>query len=278
MTIFKKMHGLGNDFVILDIRESAAPDQSKIRQLADRRRGIGCDQVLTMGKAENPKADLFMRIYNPDGSEAGACGNGARCVARLFMEESGRDTCVIETKRGLLPSRLIPDTTGTDGPLVEVDMGAPFLNWKDIPLAEERDTLHLGVMGGPLSDPVAVSMGNPHTVFFIEDAESFAVEEFGPQVECHVLFPERTNVEFAQILSRDQIRVRVWERGTGLTEACGSGACATMVAAARRGLTGRKAEIILDGGILSLEWRPGDDHVLMTGPAVHVYQGRLAAA
>jgi diaminopimelate epimerase len=269
---FRKMHGLGNDFVILDIRNGDAPGKDAVKQLADRRRGIGCDQVLTIGKPKDPKADLFMRIYNPDGSEAGACGNGTRCVARLFMEEAKRDACIVETQRGLLACRM----TG-DG-LVEADMGAPRLDWKDIPLAEERDTLHLGMMGGPLPDPVAVNMGNPHAVFFVNDVEKFDVATLGPQVERHVLFPERTNVEFAQVLSPHKIRVRVWERGTGITEACGSGACATMVAASRRGLTGRKAEIVLDGGSLHLEWRPGDDHVLMTGPAVHVYQGRLETA
>ena len=267
---FRKMHGLGNDFAILDVRDGNAPDKAAIRALADRRRGVGCDQVLTIEKPKSNGADLFMRIYNPDGSEAGACGNGTRCVARLFMDVEGKNACVIETKAGLLAC----NDAGGD---VQVDMGKPRLGWKDIPLAEERDTLHLGVMGGPLPDPVAVSMGNPHAVFFVDDVESFDVATLGPQVERNVLFPERTNVEFAQVLGRDRIRVRVWERGTGITQACGSGACATIVAAVRRGLSGRQVEIVLDGGTLHLEWRASDDHVLMTGPAVSVYEGRLTA-
>jgi diaminopimelate epimerase len=264
---FRKMHGLGNDFAILDVRDGGAPDKAAIRALADRRRGVGCDQVLTIGRPGKAGADLFMRIYNPDGSEAGACGNGTRCVARLFMDMEKKSSCVVETKAGLLACN---DAGGN----VRVDMGKPGLGWKDIPLAEERDTLHLGIMDGPLPDPAAVSMGNPHTVFFVENVETFDVATLGPQVERHVLFPERTNVEFAQVLNPEKIRVRVWERGTGITQACGSGACATIVAAARRGLSGRKAEIVLDGGSLQLEWRD-DDHVLMTGPAVYVFEGRL---
>ncbi|HEY8191021.1 MAG TPA: diaminopimelate epimerase, partial [Alphaproteobacteria bacterium] len=223
---------------------------------------------------EPPKdkaADLFMRIYNPDGSEAGACGNGTRCVAHLWMAQNGRKDCEIQTMAGLLQCRMAPHD------MVQVDMGVPRQDWRDIPLAEDRDTLHLGVgpEGSALHDPVAVNVGNPHAVFFVDDVKKVDVEGLGPQVENHVLFPQRTNVEFAQVMASDKIRVRVWERGTGVTQACGSGACATMVAAARRGLTGRKAEIVLDGGSLFLEWRTEDDHVLMTGPAAYVFEGTI---
>lgn len=265
MTIqFRKMHGLGNDFVIV---QGGMNDAALVRRIADRRHGVGCDQVLTMEPAQKPEADLFMRIYNPDGSEAQACGNGTRCVARLWMNDHGRDECVIETVAGLLYCRAADDN------MVTVDMGKPRLGWQDIPLAEERDTLHLGVMSGPLHDPVAVNMGNPHTVFFVDDVKAVDLAGLGPQVERHVLFPQRTNVEFAQIMAHDQMRLRVWERGTGITQACGSGACAAMVAAVRRGLTGRAAEIVLDGGSLFIEWRAADDHVLMTGPAAFVFDG-----
>lgn len=265
---FRKMHGLGNDFVVLDLRGGGSVAAAEIKLLADRRRGIGCDQVLIVEAPKSRDADVFMRIYNPDGSEAGACGNGTRCVAKLFMDESGASACVVETISGLLPSKMV------EGGLVQVDMGRPRLEWQDIPLAEPRDTLHLGVMGGPLNDPVAVNMGNPHTVFFVQDAEGVDLAHLGPQVERHVLFPQKTNVEFAEVKASDKIRVRVWERGTGITQACGSGACATIVAAARRGLSSRKAEIVLDGGSLFLEWRAADDHVLMTGPAIDVFTGQ----
>ncbi len=269
---FRKMHGLGNDFVVIDATNETInivePDR---RRIADRRYGVGCDQLIIMEPPKDKAADLFMRIYNPDGSEAGACGNGTRCVAHLWMAQNGRKDCVIQTMAGLLQCRMAPRD------MVQVDMGVPRQGWRDIPLAEERDTLHLGVgpEGSALHDPVAVNVGNPHAVFFVDDVKKVDVEGLGPQVENHVLFPQRTNVEFAQVMAQDKIRVRVWERGTGVTQACGSGACATMVAAARRGLTGRKAEIVLDGGSLFLEWRMEDDHVLMTGSAAYVFEGQI---
>lgn len=268
---FRKMHGLGNDFVVVTADKPEAFTADQVRQVADRRTGIGCDQLLVIEPAQSPGADLFMRIYNPDGSQAQACGNGTRCVAHLWMAENGADACTIETVAGLLACKRAAND------MVEVDMGVPRLDWQDIPLAEEKDTLHLGVMSGDLTDPVAVNVGNPHTVFFVENADRVDVTGLGSQVERHVLFPERTNVEFAQVLGPDKIRVRVWERGTGLTQACGSGACATMVAAVRRGLTGRKAEIVLDGGSLFLEWRE-DDHVMMTGPVAYSFKGTLGAS
>lgn len=265
---FLKMHGLGNDFVIL---QGPGPNADAIRNICDRRYGIGCDQLLTVTRAQNPAADIFMHIYNPDGSTAQACGNGTRCVAHMWMRDNNRTDCVIETVAGLLACKMV------DNDMVQVDMGVPRLDWKDIPLAEERNTLHLGVMSGPLHDPVAVNVGNPHTVFFVDDVRKIDLATLGPQVERHVLFPERTNVEFAQILPDNKIRVRVWERGTGITQACGSGACATIVAAVRRGLTARQAEIILDGGSLFLTWRAEDNHILMTGPAAYSFKGEFFA-
>lgn len=274
-TNFIKMHGLGNDFAVIDLtKDGGTVTAEQAQQIADRRRGVGCDQVLVMEKPENPKADVFMRIYNPDGSEAGACGNGTRCVASLYMQQNNLQQCVVETVSGLLPSKII------EGNLIQVDMGEPRTRWQDIPLSQECDTLNLGILHGrqTMTEPVAVNVGNPHTIFFVDDVAKVDVEKLGPEVENHVLFPERTNVEFAQVLSPEKIRVRVWERGTGVTQACGSGACATIVAAARRGLTGRKAEIILDGGSLFMEWRSEDNRILMTGPATHVYQGIFNAA
>lgn len=273
-TSFIKMHGLGNDFAVIDVTAGGAVTPDMARKIADRRRGVGCDQVLVMEKPMNPKANIFMRIYNPDGSEAQACGNGTRCVASLYMSRNNLSECIIETVAGLLPSRIV------DGGLIQVDMGVPRTKWQEIPLSQECDTLNLGIMHGrqTMNDPVAVNVGNPHTIFFVDDVMKVELEKLGPEVENHVLFPERTNVEFAQILSPEKIRVRVWERGTGVTQACGSGACATIVAAARRGLTGRKAEIVLDGGSLFMEWRSEDSHILMTGPATRVYEGVLRAA
>lgn len=270
---FRKMHGLGNDFVVLDVRDgkmTVGPDLA--RTLADRRRGIGCDQVMVMEPSKTPGTDIFMRIYNPDGSEAGACGNGTRCVAKVLMDESGKGMCVIETVSGILPAHM------ADGGLVTVDMGAPRTAWNEIPLSEERDTLHLGIGDGDtLSDPVAINMGNPHCVFFVNNVEDLSIEHLGPSVERHAMFPQRTNVEFAQVISPNKIRMRVWERGTGVTQACGSGACATAAAALRRGLIGRDVEVVLDGGSLFFHIREDDGHILMTGAATDVFAGEMAA-
>lgn len=270
-TSFIKMHGLGNDFVVIDVTGGGSVTPEHARKIADRRRGVGCDQVLVMEKPQNPKADVFMRIYNADGSEAQACGNGSRCVASLYMAQNNLKECVLETVVGLLPSRIV------EGGLIQVDMGVPRTKWDEIPLSQACDTLNLGIIHSreTMTDPVAVNVGNPHAIFFVDDVMKVELEKLGPEVENHVLFPERTNVEFAQVLSPEKVRVRVWERGTGVTQACGSGACATIVAAARRGLTGRKAEIILDGGSLFMEWRAEDSHILMTGPASFVFKGEL---
>ncbi|MBT5299000.1 MAG: diaminopimelate epimerase [Rhodospirillaceae bacterium] len=266
---FTKMHGLGNDFVIVDGRDGdLAIGGTQARAIGDRRRGVGFDQLLILEPAKDAAADLFMRILNPDGSEAEACGNGTRCVAARVMDELGRDTLNIETVAGVLAT-----TTGADG-LVTVDMGPANLEWRQIPLAVEADTLHLDIENGPLRDPVAVNIGNPHMVFFVDDADAIDVAGLGPALESHPLYPERTNVEICSLSGPDQLRMRVWERGAGITQACGSGACAAGVAAARRGLTGRRVEIVLDGGPLSIEWRE-DGRVLMTGPVATSFEGTL---
>jgi diaminopimelate epimerase len=269
MTPFTKMHGLGNDFVVLDLRDGArAPDADAARAIADRRRGIGCDQVVLIESSDKAGVDARLRFLNPDGSESAACGNGARCVAARLMQEAGRDRLAIETLGGRLEA-----TAAGDG-LYTVDMGPAYLDWRGIPLANEADTLRLDIALGPLEGPVAVGMGNPHCVFFVDDAEDIELATFGPQLEHHPLFPERTNVEVATIVDEGRIRARVWERGTGITLACGSGACATLVAAHRRGLTGRAAELMMDGGSLTVEWRD-DGHVLLTGPVAVSFTGTL---
>lgn len=269
---FLKMHGLGNDFVVLDVRSSGlALSEQAVRAIADRNRGVGCDQLIVIEPARNAISDAWMTIYNPDGSESGACGNATRCVAWLLMNQSGRDKVVIETKAGLLDGEARGDR------LVAVDMGPARLDWREIPLAEAVDTLHLGIGAGPLHDPVGVSMGNPHAVFFVDDVAAVDLASVGPVLEHNPLFPERANIEIVQVLSPEKLRMRVWERGAGITQACGTGACATLVAAARRGLTGRKAEVVLDGGVLTVEWLP-DDHVLMTGPVAQTFAGKLDAS
>lgn len=268
MIKFIKMHGLGNDFVIIDGRgdlPSLTSDQ--IRHIADRRRGVGCDQLIMLEPPKQPETDLFMRIYNPDGSESGACGNATRCVADIIMAEKGADAAVIQTAPGLLYC------TRADGGLVTVDMGAPRLEWHEIPLAKQCDTLHLPLDG----DPVGVNMGNPHCVFFVGDAKSVNVADSGKTVENDPLFPERANVEYAHIVAADHIRMRVWERGAGITQACGTGACAVAVAAIRRGLVeGRDVRVTLDGGDLHIHWRENDGHVLMTGPVAYVFEGTIS--
>lgn len=266
---FVKMHGLGNDFVILDARpRPLALSPEAIRAIADRRRGVGCDQFIVIEPARNAVSDAWMSIHNPDGSEAGACGNATRCVAWLLMREKGADKVVIETRAGLL------DAESRGGMMVAVDMGPARLDWRELPAAEAVDTLHMGIGAGALRDPVGVSMGNPHAVFFVDDAEAVDLAALGPVLENHALFPERANIEVAQVLGDGRIRMRVWERSAGITAACGSGACATLVAAARRGLSGREAEVVLDGGSLSIEWLK-DDHVLMTGPVALAFTGTL---
>ena len=236
---FVKMHGCGNDFVVLD--ERAAPLGLTARRaaaIADRREGVGCDQFIVIERGPpGSAADAFMRIRNPDGAEAGACGNATRCVARLLHDESGRDDLTIATVAGLLPAHI-----GADG-AITVDMGTPRLDWNAVPLARAMDTLRLDLGAGALRDPAALSMGNPHATFFVADAEAVPIAKLGPVLEHDALFPERANIGVAQVLAPDRIRLRVWERGAGLTRACGSGACAALVNAARRGLTGRHSRM-----------------------------------
>ncbi len=268
---FLKMNGLGNDFVVIETRTAPfTPTAADVRAIADRETGIGCDQLIVIDPAED--ADARVRFWNADGEEVGACGNGTRCVGWLLMQASGKDEAVIESQGG----RLIARRAGER--LVSVDMGPPRLDWREIPLSEEQDTRALDIAlydHADLMAPAAcVSMGNPHVVFFVPDVGSVPIVKIGPVVERHPLFPQHVNVGFARIKGPDRIRLRVWERGAGLTKACGTGACAALVAAARRELTGRHATLELDGGELFIEWRD-DDHVVMTGPAAVDFRGEL---
>ena len=266
---FTKMHGLGNDFVILDARHHRLKiGERQARAIADRRTGVGCDQLIVVEPPVNGFADAFMRIRNADGGEVEACGNASRCVATMIMGEKQSRHVVIETVAGLL------DAETAENGMVSVDMGRVRFDWRDIPLSKAMDTMHLNVEAGPLKDPVAVNIGNPHAVFFVDDAEAVPLDIHGPVIERHALFPEFTNVGAAQVVSRDRIRLRVWERGVGITRACGTGACAALAAASRRGLTDRTADVVLDGGPLRIEWLK-DDHILMTGPVSVSFSGVL---
>ncbi len=269
ITSFRKMHGLGNDFVILDARQTSfTPAPAWVRAVAARRTGVGCDQLIVIEPASTDAA-AFLRIYNADGSQAEACGNATRCVASVLMQETGLKTITLDTAAGRLTARAT--VTG----LVAVDMGPAHLGWQTIPLADAADTLAvpLGLPGLP--DPVAVNLGNPHAVFLVDDVEAIAVADIGPTVETSRWFPARTNVEFVQVLDRSRLRLRVWERGAGITQACGSGACAAVVAAVRRDLTERSVEVLLDGGALSITWG-ADDHVWMTGPVADSFTGMVS--
>jgi diaminopimelate epimerase len=268
---FLKMNGLGNDFVVVETRSQPfEPAAADVRAIADRTTGVGCDQLISVEPVEG--ADAFVRFWNADGEEISACGNGTRCVGWLLMQSSGKDEVAIETKAG----RLVATRAGER--LVSVDMGEPRLAWNEIPLAEEHDTQALEIPLYHHADLMApagcVSMGNPHVVFFVPDVEAVPIAKIGPAIEKHPLFPEHVNVGFAQIVAPDRIRLRVWERGAGLTKACGTGACAALVAASRRGLVGRHATLELDGGELFIEWR-ADHHVIMTGPAAVDFAGEL---
>lgn len=265
---FLKMHGLGNDFAVFEQQAGECVfTYEQIRSLADRKTGIGFDQMIVL--SPTPEADIFMKIYNADGGEVGACGNASRCVGDLLMTRTGKENIAIKTESGLVKA----SRAGTG--LVCVDMGQPRLSWADIPLAQEMNTLSLDYEKGGLSKPCAVNMGNPHVVFFVEDVAAIDLETIGPVIETDSLFPERTNVEVVQVLSDNRLRMRVWERGAGITRACGTGACAAAVAAHRRGLTGRKVTVVLDGGELDIDWNKKDNHVLMTGAVVTVYKGEL---
>ena len=259
---FMKMHGLGNDFVVLDARRTALQVTPALaRALGDRHMGVGFDQLALIETEEG--VDARLTFFNADGSLSSACGNATRCIARHLIDETGKAALRLRTERGVL----LAEEAG-DG-LTRVNMGAPLLDWAEIPLAAAMETLHLPIEG----DPVATGMGNPHCTFFVEDAEGVELDRLGPLFEHHPLYPQRTNVEFVQVLSPGAIRLRIWERGTGITLASGSCSCAAAVAAARRGLTGRQVAVHVDGGRLEIDWR--EDGVWMTGPTAHVFDGWL---
>jgi diaminopimelate epimerase len=264
---FRKMHGLGNDFVVLDAR--AAPlslDAAQVRRIGDRHRGVGFDQLVTLER-DPAGADLFIRFHNADGSEAGACGNGTRCAASLVLDESGRNALSIRTIGGALAAERLP------GGHVRVDMGPPHLDWRDVPLARAMDTLHVPIGGpGEVHDGAACSMGNPHVTLF---GAGLDAARLGPALERDPLLPDRANIGFAEVLAPDRLRLVVWERGAGLTLACGSGACAAAVNAHRRGLAGRRVAVEMPGGELLLEWCEADGHVLMSGPVATAFTGEM---
>ena len=285
---FYIMNGAGNRFGVFDARARTdfvmTSELAKATAAKDGPFGmmgqLGADQIIVMRspKTENAKsesADVFMEIWNADGAQVDACGNASRCIPWLVMGESGRDDIILQTNAGIL------QTWRTGEFSVAVDMGEPRLNWDEIPLKEYMDTRVIDVKVGPIDAPIlarpgAVNMGNPHCVFFVDNVEETAVEKIGPMIEYHPLFPQQCNVGFAEVRSRSEIRLRVWERGTGLTKACGTGACAALVAANRQNRTGRSARIIMDGGDLHIEWRDKDDHVIMTGPVELEFKGELA--
>lgn len=276
-TQFRKMNGLGNDFVVLDARARLLPlSPDTVRAIADRKEGVGCDQLIAL--EPSAKADVFMRIFNADGGEVGACGNAARCVAAVVAAERGRAQVTIETESGVLGATL------NDHGTVTIDMGAPRFAWNEIPLSEPfHDTRRIELQIGPIDDPVlhspsVVNVGNPHALFFVDDVEAHDLARFGPMLEHHPIFPERANISLVQILAPGHLKVRTWERGAGLTRACGTAACAAVVAAVRRDLAARKVKVSLPGGDLAIEWRESDGHMLMTGPYALDYEGTLPAA
>ena len=263
---FMKMHGLGNDFVVLDSRARAVSMTPALAQaIGDRHRGVGFDQ-LALIEASRDGADAHLVFYNSDGSTSAACGNATRCIARFLMDETGKTVLVLTTERGQLTAR------DAGNGLTSVNMGQPQLSWDEVPLVREMDTLELPIDGAP----TATGMGNPHCTFFVDDAESVDLATRGAEIEHHPLYPQRTNVQFASIIGPDHLRMRVWERGVGATLASGSSSCATAVAAARRGLTGRQVRIDLDGGRIEIDWR--EDGVWMTGPTAHVFTGSFSRA
>lgn len=272
MTPFLRMNGLGNTFLVVDARRGGRrPAPDILRRLADPTSGPGFDQFITI--EDGREADAFMRIDNADGGEVEACGNAARCVAHLLMEEKAADKVTIDTRGGRLTA--IPG----EAPLtVTVDMGRPRFHWTEIPLAEEfRDTRMIELQAGPIDAPVlhspsVVNVGNPHAIFWVKDVKAHALDRIGPILENHPIFPQRANISLAEILAPDAIRLATWERGAGLTRACGTAACAALVCAARTGRTGREATVQLPGGDLCIRWA-GDDHIWMSGPLAYEYRG-----
>jgi diaminopimelate epimerase len=273
---FTKMNGLGNEIVVVDMRRSAAAISPADARAAAKPDGAPYDQLMALYAPRTPGTDAFVRIYNNDGSESGACGNGMRCVADLLARESGKDAMTFETKAGIINCWKAAE-------LFTVDMGAPRFRWDEIPLAEKFDTRAIELQIGPIDNPVlhspsAVNMGNPHAIFWVDDVNAHDLERFGPLLENHPIFPERANITLAAVKTREHIVIRTWERGAGLTKACGSAACAAAVAAARLGRAERKVTVTVPGGDLAIEWRAGDDHVLMTGPVAYEFEGRFDPA
>jgi diaminopimelate epimerase len=274
---FVKMNGIGNDIVVLDLRPDSVPVTEADARAIARKEAVPFDQLMALYPPRAPGTEAYVRIYNSDGSEAQACGNGMRCVVSRDVKATGRREFIYETRAGLIPAHYENEDT------ITVDMGKPRFGWRDIPLAEEfRDTRAIELQIGPIDAPVlhspsAVSMGNPHAVFWVDDPYAYELTKFGPLLENHPIFPERANISLAAVKDREHIVMRTWERGAGLTKACGSAACAVAVSAARTKRTGRKVHLSLPGGDLDIEWRESDDHVLMTGPAAFEFEGVLDA-
>ena len=279
---FVKMNGLGNEIAVVDLRDarpSTGPLNAAEIKAAAGPKGAPCDQFMVLYPPRTPGTEAFVRIFNNDGSQAGACGNGMRCVADLVFAESGKPALTFETAAGLI------DCWPGSAPLVAtVDMGAPRFGWRDIPLAKKfHDTRAIELQIGPIEDPIlrspsVVSMGNPHAVFWVDDVAAYDLARLGPQLEHHPLFPERANITLAAITAPDHLMIRTWERGAGLTKACGSAACAAAVSAARTQRAQRHVTVTLPGGDLLIDWREHDDHVLMTGPVEYEYEGRFDPA
>ena len=273
---FVKMNGLGNEIVVVDLRRQAGTISTAEARAATQSNGVRCDQLMALHAPRTPGTDAYVRIYNSDGSESGACGNGMRCVADLLFNETGKTALTFETEAGLLNC-----WKGNEPLTSTVDMGRPRFAWNEIPLAEEfRDTRAIELQIGPIDRPLlhspsAVNMGNPHAIFWVDDVEAHELGKIGPLLENHPIFPERANITLANVKSPERIVIRTWERGAGLTRACGSAACATAVAAARLRRTGRKVTVTLPGGDLLIEWGEGDDHVLMTGSVAYEFEGRF---
>jgi diaminopimelate epimerase len=275
---FVKMNGLGNEIVVVDMRQTPAAISAADARAVAQPAGAPYDQLMALYPPRKPGTDSYVRIYNNDGSEAGACGNGMRCIASLLGKETGRDTASFE-----VDGRVLQTWRNADG-LFTVDMGAPRFAWNEIPLAEEfRDTRAIELQIGPIDKPIlhspsAVNMGNPHAIFWVDDVNAYDLAKIGPMLEHHPIFPERANITLCAVKSKEHIVIRTWERGAGLTKACGSAACAAAVAAARLRRTGRKVRVTLPGGDLSVEWRESDSHVLMTGPVAFEFEGRFDPA
>jgi diaminopimelate epimerase len=274
---FVKMNGLGNEIVVLDMRADPAPVEPDQARALARPGAVPFDQIMALYPPKIPGTEAFVRIFNSDGSEVGACGNGMRCIAVLVAKETGQQVVNFETRSGLSSCRI-------DGPdRVTVDMGKPRFAWNEIPLAEEfRDTRRIELQIGPIDAPVlhspsVVNVGNPHAIFWVEDVNAHDLERFGPLLENHPIFPERANISVCQVRARDHLVVRTWERGAGLTRACGSAACAAAVAAVLLKLAERKVRVTLPGGDLEIEWRQSDDHILMSGPVEFEFEGRIDA-